>query len=239
MNKLKKTIEQYGRWTELSIYIGRIETHIETDFSHSLENAKALLETIGKEICKIKGIELNETISINGVLKNAYSAIGYTNSNLVNQISSALATIAQQVGELRNEIGISSHGKSLDEIRERNDRVDIMTREFLIDTVELVSCFLIWNFENANPRKPKDLLEETLDYWEAEEFNEFWDDSFGDFEMGTYAYSASEILFQVDKQAYINEFIAFVTNQSPQEEIQEEIKEEVKEEKQEETKTEL
>ena len=109
MDKLKNTIEQYGRWAELSIYIGRIETHIESDFSHSLENAKALLETIGKEICQSKGIQLSETSSINGVLKNAFSSLGYTNSNLVNQIASALATIGQQVGELRNEIGISSH----------------------------------------------------------------------------------------------------------------------------------
>lgn len=209
MNKLKKTIEQYGRWAELSIYIGRIETHIESDFSHSLENAKALLETIGKEICSTKGLQLSGTVSINGVLKNAFAALGYSNSNLVNQIASALATIGQQVGELRNEIGISSHGKSLDEIRERNNRVDILTREFLIDTVEIVSCFLIRNFENENPRKPKETLEETLDYWEAEEFNEFWDDAFGEFEMGTYAYSVSEILFNVDKQAYINEYSAF------------------------------
>ena len=217
MIKLKKTIEQYGRWADLSIYIGRIETHIESDFSHSLENAKALLETIGKEICQSKGIQLSETSSINGVLKNAFSSLGYTNSNLVNQIASALATIGQQVGELRNEIGISSHGKSLEEIRERNNRVDILTREFLIDTVEIVSCFLIRNFENENPRKPKEFLEDTLDYWEAEEFNEFWDDSFGEFEMGNYAYSASEILFNVDKQAYINEYNAFITTEKTEE----------------------
>jgi cob(I)alamin adenosyltransferase len=217
MDKLKKILEQYGRWAELSIYIGRIETHIESDFSHSLENAKALLETIGKEICITKGIQLNVTVSINGVLKSAFSALGYSNSNLVNQIASALATIGQQVGELRNEIGISSHGKSLEQIRERNNRVDILTREFLIDTVEIVSCFLIRNFENENPRKPKETLEETLDYWESEEFNEFWDDSFGEFEMGTYAYSASEILFNVDKQAYINEYNAFSASETTEE----------------------
>ena len=217
MNKLKRAIEQYGRWAQLSIYIGRIETHIESDFSHSLENAKALLETIGKEICQSKGIQLSEKSSINGVLKNAFSSLGYSNSNLVNQIASALATIGQQVGELRNEIGISSHGKSLEEIRERNSRVDILTREFLIDTVEIVSCFLIRNFENENPRKPKETLEDTLDYLEAEEFNEFWDDTFGDFEMGNYAYSASEILFNVDKQAYINEYNEFMATETTEE----------------------
>lgn len=217
MEKLKKVIEKYGRWNDLSIYIGRIETHIESDFSHSLENAKALLETVGKEICTSKGIELAATSSINGVLKNAFSALGYSNSNLVNQISSALATIGQQVGELRNEIGLTSHGKSLQEIRERNDAINILTREFLIDTVDIVSCFLIRNFENDNPRILVESVEEKLNYTEAEDFNEFWDEAFGDFEMGNYSYPASEILFNVDNQAYINEYNAFKATENIEE----------------------
>ena len=60
-------------------------------------------------------------------------------------------------------------------------------------------------------------MEETLDYSDAEEFNEFWDDTFGEFQMGTYEYSASEILFNVDKQAYINEYNAFMINETMEE----------------------
>lgn len=217
MEKLKKVIEQYGRWSDLTILIIRIETHIESDFSHSLENAKALLETIGKEICTLKGHTLISNSTINGVLKKAFSVLGYANTNLVNQVSSALATIGQQVGELRNEIGLTSHGKSLAEIRERNNRVNILTREFLIDTIEIVSCFLIRSFENENPRQPNEATENGVDYLEAEEFNEFWDDAFGEFQMGTYSYAASEILFNVDKQAYINEYNSFTQGETAEE----------------------
>ncbi len=209
MDKLKAVIKEYGRWSELETYIDRIETHIEIDFSHSLENAKALLETVGKEICTCNAVELGTTPSINSVLKKAFSSMGYTNSNLVNQVSSALATIGQQVGELRNEIGLTSHGKSLAEIKQRNSKVDLLTREFLIDTVELVSVFLIRNFETKHPRTAHETLTDSLDYLEAEEFNESWDDSFGEFVMGDYSYPASEILFNVDKQAYVNEYKAF------------------------------
>jgi len=35
------------------------------------------------------------------------------------------------------------------------------------------------------------------------------DDSFGEFVMGDYSYPASEILFNVDKQAYVNEYKDF------------------------------
>jgi len=213
MNKLKEVIKEYGRWSELSTYVDRIETHIEIDFSHSLENAKALLESVGKQICIDNEVELGITPSVNAMLKKAFTSMGYANSNLVNQVSSALATIGQQVGELRNDIGLTSHGKSLEEIKQRNNKVDILTREFLIDTVELVSIFLIRNFETKTERVSTELLEDTLDYWEADEFNESWDDSFGEFTMGDYSYPASEILFNVDKQAYVNEYKAFIESE--------------------------
>jgi len=213
MDKLKEVIKEYGRWSELSTYVGRIEAHIEVDFSHSLENTKALIEAIGKEICKQNGAELNDTSSINGVMKQTFSSMGFKNDDMVRQISQSLATIGQKIGDLRNEIGITSHGKTLDEIKQRNSKVDILTREFLIDTVETVSVFLIRNFESKIERASSESLEDTLNYLEAEEFNESWDDSFGEFAMGEYSYPASEILFNVDKQAYINEYKAFIENE--------------------------
>jgi hypothetical protein len=209
MDKLKNVIKEYGRWSGLEPYIDRIETYIESDFSLSLENAKALLESVGKEICTRNSVELGATPNINRVLKKAFSSIGYANSNLVNQISSALATIGQKVGELRNEIGSTSHGKSLEEIKQRNNNVDLLTREFLIDSVELVSVFLIRNLETKHLRTAHETLTDSLDYLEEEDFNESWGDSFGEFVMGDYSYPASEILFNVDKQAYVNEYKSF------------------------------
>ncbi|MCF6174348.1 MAG: abortive infection family protein [Victivallaceae bacterium] len=213
MNKLKEVIKEYGFWSDLSLYIERIEAHIESDFSHSLENIKALIEAIGKEICKQKGVTLNDNSTINGVMKQAFNAMGFSNSAMVFQISKSLANIGQNVGDLRNEIGTTAHGKSLEEIRQRNSKVDIFTREFLIDTIETVSVFLIRNFETKTERTSTKLLEDTLNYWEAEEFNESWDDSFGEFAMGDYSYPASEILFNTDKQAYVNEYKAFIESE--------------------------
>ena len=208
MEKLRKIIEQYGQWSGLTIYTERIETHISTDFSQALENAKALLESISKEICTLKGIEITPNSSINNVLKKAFIAIGYTSSSLVTQISSALATIGQQMGELRNEIGATSHGKFLEELKERNNKVDELTKEFLIDTTEIIASFLIRNFENENPRLRS--TEKRITYDDCEDFNEFWDESFGEFAMGEYSYTASEILYHVDHPVYLTEHKAFI-----------------------------
>lgn len=208
MEKLKNIINQYGRWTELKIYTDRIEGYIVTDFSHAFENVKALLESIGKEICVDKGVVLDGTSSFSSIIKKAFSAIGYSGENMVTQISSSLANIGQQVGELRNDIGSTSHGRTLEELRERNDKVDELTREFLIDSTVIVACFLIRAFENENPRIA--LLEETkILYEEKENFNEFWDDTYGEFEMGEYSYPASEILYNVDYPVYVTEQKAY------------------------------
>jgi len=209
MERLKKVIEQYGRWSALTTYMDRIEAHVSTDFSHAIENAKALLETIGKEICNSKGVELDATASVNAVLKKAFTAIGYSSSSLVTQISTALATIGQQIGNLRNDIGTTSHGKSLEELRERNNKVDDLTKEFLIDTTVIVAAFLIRTFENENPRAKTEPVEAELLYTDNEPFNNFWDDLYGEFEMGDYSFPASEILFNVDYKAYVSELQAF------------------------------
>ena len=211
MDKLKRVIEQHGRWSALTTYTDRIETYLNSDFSQALENAKSLLETIGKEICNSKGMELSDTASINAILKKSFIAIGYSNNNLVNQISSALATIGQKMGDLRIEIGATSHGMTLDELKVRNDKVDGLTKEFLVDATVIVACFLIRTFENENPRiLPQ---EAKIFYASNEEFNDFWDDIYGEFEMGDYTYPASEILYNADYSAYVTELNAFAESE--------------------------
>lgn len=217
MKKLKKVIEQYGRWSVYTMYVDRIAAHVDSDFSICVENSKSLIEGISKQICKEKGIAIASDEPFNRLVKTAFSAIGYLPGEHLNVISGSLSAIAQQLGNLRTALGSTSHGKTIEELTSRNETLDSLTKEFLIDTVEILTCFLIRNFENENPRKKAEALEETLDYWEAEEFNNFWDDSFGEFQMGNYSYSASEILFNVDKQAYINEYNAFSASETTEE----------------------
>ncbi len=206
MNKLKEKISQYGKWRPLETYISRIEVHIDSDFSISLENAKALLESIGKEICESKGIVLKPDSSVNGVLKNAFAAIGYPKDEMTAQISTSLANIGQHIGILRNTIGSSSHGKSLAELQQRNEKINDLTKYFLIDSVELIACLLIDLFESENIQ-----VESLADlvYEDCEDFNEFWDDIYGEFAMGNYSYTASEILYNNDINAYKSEYNSY------------------------------
>ncbi len=212
MERLRSTIEQFSRWKALEVFIDRMEGHREGDFSVSVENAKALLESIGKEICKVKQVELSATSSVNAVLKNAFRALGYSGDDLVSQISGSLANIGHQLGNLRNEISATSHGKPLDELRERNSKVDVLTREFLMDSTVIVAVFMIRAFEerkDAVVLPAADAQAERLKYNESEAFNAFWDDAYGEFVMGGYSYDASEVLYNMDYKAYEFEYNAF------------------------------
>lgn len=213
MEKLRAVLAQHGRWASLSaLYVDRMEAHRDTDFSTAVENAKALLECIAKEICSARSTPLEATASFNSVLKKAFSVLGYAGNELVTQVSTSLANIGQKIGELRNEISPTSHGRPLAELEDRNNRVDLLTRDFLMDSTVVVAVFLIRAFEDRQAQMGTPPVVDPAEddsakprYEDNEGFNEFWDEAFGEFTMRDYSFSASEILFALDLQAYEQE----------------------------------
>lgn len=203
MEKLREVISQHAKWANILLYVDRIESSVTTDFSLALENSKALLECISKEICVVQACPLDTKTSMNQTLRAAFQALGYPNSNLVTRVSSALATIGNEIGEMRNMLGATSHGLTLETMRLRNDKVDLLTRDFLIDSIRTVAIFLIRAFEERN--MPAIVVTETHDepgYEDFDRFNDYWDDAYGGFKMNDYSFSASEILYSLDPKAY-------------------------------------
>ncbi|OQX09448.1 MAG: hypothetical protein BWK73_22820 [Thiothrix lacustris] len=219
MNRLRELIQQHGHWSELLTYIERTEASVDTDFSLALENIKALIETIGKEICNITKTDFSKSEDFHSIVKKSFSSLGYSNSDMVSQISRSLATITLQIGTLRSEISPTSHGRTLDEFRERNNKVNPITREFLIDSAVTIARFLIRAFEE---RKNLTLMSVTecsseeshIQYAEADDFNESWDEMFGEFAMGEISHPASEILFYLDYDVYKTEYKLFKESES-------------------------
>lgn len=84
-----------------------------------------------------------------------------------------------------------------------------MTRSFLIDSIEIIACFLISLFEGEHISESKDRV---VSYEEREDFNDYWDEIYGDFTMGDYSFTASEILYNNDLKAYDNEYKSYLLN---------------------------
>ena len=83
MEKLKLLIEEFGRWHSLLEYVRRIEGTI--DYSLILENIKSLLESIAKQICKEKNVEVSSSDSVQKLIKNAFKAIGFSPDDYTTQ----------------------------------------------------------------------------------------------------------------------------------------------------------
>lgn len=214
MERLRLTLERYSRWKPYIEYVERIEGYQHTDFSLCVENSKALLESVAKEICTQKRQPLAGAESVNRLLHLSFGSLGYAPSDAIRQIGAAIANIGQQMGNLRNEIGTTAHGKTLEEMRSRSDSVNSLTDSFLISSTELVCCFLIESFETDNPLVP--VVDSEIAYDDNPEFNERWDEIYGKFRMtDDYTYAASQILFNLDFLAYQSELSAF--NSSPAE----------------------
>jgi hypothetical protein len=219
MKKLQSIIEKYSRWEPLKTYVERIDAARSSDFSIAIENAKALLETIGKQICNLKQHKfLSNNPNINTILKNAFLALDFEGDNYVMQISTALSTIGQNIGNLRNKIGTTSHGHLLEELKERNESIDEMTREFLMDSTITIAIFLIRSFEEQFISIPQIEVEQDLIYDNCQDFNDYLDNEYPEYSIGNSTYTASEILFYVDYEVYKYEYKSFV--ETDQEQLQ-------------------
>lgn len=201
MQKLRELIDGNTRWSEFIIFVDRIESSRDQDFSLAFENAKALLESICKEICKSCGKELSTQSSMNGIVKTSFSALGFSNSETSVRISSSLASIGQVIGDLRNDIGVTGHGRTVEELRQRNSKLDELTKDFLFDSIKTIIIFLIRSFEYKRISQVEYLEKESLNE-RNKKFDDFLDENYGEFVMGDYSYSASQILFSVDSEAY-------------------------------------
>lgn len=110
------------------------------------------------------------------------------------------------MGNFRNEIGATAHGKTLEELVNRQNSIQELTGNFLLESTDIVCCFLIEAFESDTPLNP---IEIELEYQENENFNDYWDEQYGEFAMGDYSFFASEILFSNDPKAYKDELKSF------------------------------
>lgn len=204
MQKLRELIDNHDRWSEFKLFIDRIEFSRDQDFSQAFENAKALLESVCKEICHSCGVQLTAQSNMNHIVRSSFSALGFATTNHILKISGALATIGQTVGELRNDTGATGHGRTVEELRRRNSQFDELTKDFLLDSVRTIVIFLIRTFDQQHSQRPPSPqeAERKPDYTDCEDFNDSWDETYGEFAMGAYSYPASLILFHVDSEAY-------------------------------------
>ncbi len=160
-------------------------------------------------MCKIKGVDLQSNINLPKLIKQSYEALGYEKKQPIAVITTSLFSAGQQMAELRNQVGVTSHGKTLNQLKERNSKVNELTKDFLIETTSIISTFLIKSIEAEEPYAKKNSDYSNMNYESNMSFNNDRDDRHGEFAMDEYSYTASEVLYNVDPAAYATELMNY------------------------------
>jgi hypothetical protein len=209
MEKTRAVIKTYSRWEDLQIYPQRIEAFLESDFVSAIENGKALIEAICKTILTEQGKPCGENDKVHRLVRNTLQALGILSSAQISRFGSGLMTALQNLGELRNLIGDTSHGRSTEEMR--RNKIETLSARFLIDSVEIIACFLVEYYELEFPKKKLSKKDVTIDY---QPFDDYLDETYGRVKIATYEFLPSDILANLDSVAYQSEYKKFLDLQN-------------------------
>ena len=197
MQILRKTCQQYSKWKPLEDYILRIETYLENDGVFVLENCKALIECICKTILEDVGEACSRSDSVQALISKACNQMSCLpeTGNLVRSFH----TVAQRLGEFRNEFATTGHGSSVYDIDQYKTNVTRAASAFMVTTVEQLAIFLLTVYHEEYPLNAK----QELRYIDNPEFNHEFDEELEPIQIGNYGpYSPSELLFNIDIDAY-------------------------------------
>lgn len=222
MKRTKELTSTTLRWQFLDKHVNRIESFKDADFVLALENCKGLIESVAKEICRLKNVELDSDIKFGALIKKTCVSMGYDDKSFIYQVSGAMTNITNNIGKLRNDYGSVSHGRNSEDIKNLDNEVDEFTRYFLIDSTDslvslLIKCF-DYKYVDKEGSENHEVVEikEKINYNNKEflEFNDFWDDSIGsDYQMTEdYSFANSEILHALDYDAYLQEYNTYKDN---------------------------
>lgn len=189
---------QHSKWGPLEGYISRIETYRDKDGVLVLENCKALVESICKTILE----DLGESIAVGENLNNLVSKTCNKLACLPNtgELARSFVTVANKLGEFRNSFSEIGHGRSVYQLEENRKKVTLATTQFMIATIEQLAVFLITVYQEEYPQH----IQKQLRYEDNQGFNERFDEENNLVQIGDYGpYSPSEVLFLIEKNAYI------------------------------------
>lgn len=200
MDGFKLLIIKYPIWSSLDVYLSNIEKNINNDFSVVIENLKSLLESIAKQICKENDVEINQTISLNKLIKKAVDCLNFDKNKEYEHISSALATIAEKLGNLRNQRGVQAHGKELAKLVDRNQGIAEFEKDFLVNTTLETAKYLIQLYQQFLGQ---------ISYEDNFDYNSYLDELYGEINILGKQYKASQILYTFDQDVYKKNTLKF------------------------------
>lgn len=175
-----------------------------------LDLSKAFLETVFKTILNDRVDDVNQKEEFGPLYRQVKDNVEFSSNDDVNELLSLLAgQIVNVTGQLRNRYGAASHGDD----GYRDNPIDMIGAEFIMSSVDgLASCLY---------RKHKDTVvvesAQRMNYVDFGDFNGWFDEQNDDIKIPIgedvfLSFSASQILFEQDIEAYREVLLQYQSN---------------------------
>lgn len=199
MRKTQSFIDENVKWQKLGDYILRIESYTSSSPGLVIENCKSLIESIFKTILVEVNSETDESLK-DCRIGNLYQQVkvilffeeqGY--KNIIGSFSNAIS-------EYRNKLGETSHGKDIYTLEKNQTALFNDEIQFLLSTTDNIAYFLLSYYKNLYPVFAE--KRKVIAYEDNSEFNNWFDETEEEVNIGGVSLSPSRVLFDGDIQAY-------------------------------------
>lgn len=186
-----------------------IESCLEDNPNKAIESSRGLLDSICKTVLGDLGIStdniLDSSVLVKETLRNLpfMKEVQKRDSDSVKKIVNSLGTIAQGASELRNKYSFASHGMDIE-----SEQCPAFFAKLTFEAVKTIGNFITELHSKTTPIESR----KRINYEDYEEFNEWFDDIYGDVNIGkNYKFRSSEALYNNDKEAYKEELEGYET----------------------------
>lgn len=209
MDKLKKEIEGKERWSQVLESILLVEKSKTSNSNVALDGAKSIVENISKTILGDNGIQFENDIKFDKLVKKAIGSLWVFNKlenkdlESTKSITGSFAIIAHEIGEFRNKYGFYSHGNDLED-----EKFNLYLAELSISSADVLASFLIFAHSESLKNKSRIFYEDYPD------FNKYIDEQEENYpEVRQIRILPSKALFS-DIEAYKSELLDFLDSKN-------------------------
>lgn len=193
--------------------LGTLERAVGDAPDIAFDAAKSLIESVCKTILKDCGQEVDEKLDFQPLFRQTMQRLrlvpdGHTGNDVPEAIRKTINgfnSVIQGLGELRNRSGAISHGKDAYVLPLESVQAELAARAADTMVSFMVQASDGYTVRRAAPR---------LLYRDNPAFNEYVDENHSPVVIFGQEYQPSEVLFQVDQDAYRNGLSEFATAQN-------------------------
>lgn len=203
MNWIREYINRMPSFGYLNNHISTIEDTVETNPDLCIEVCKSLIESICKTILTNQSVVYNTSGKFQILVKQTieHLLIDENYEEEVSELVRRIASVSQQLCEMRNLSGFASHGKDIEHIP-----LNMTLALLAYKTTDIVGGFILRSYICHTTR-----TDSRIRYEDCMRFNELFDED-NPLELGGVILSASEALYKQDYEAYKEAYNSYLDN---------------------------